>query len=129
MHDIILAHTDGTASVRAHKVDLSLGDSTHADLVEGSGEEGGERAAENDVPVTTGQPYAHATDVLLGDEALHIAIREGLLVGEGEGGVLGVTIQSHNAIVALPEFDQSISVYLASSMLEEANKYWVTLRS
>lgn len=119
-------HTNGATSVRAHKVDLSLGDGTHPDLVEGPGEEGSKGAAEHNVPVTTGQPDSHATDVLLGNEALNVTIREGLLVGEGESGVLGVSIQCHKAIVALPEFDQSVPIYLASSMLGKINRDRVT---
>lgn len=104
--------------MRAHEVDLSLGNGAHTNLVEGSREEGGKGAAEHDVPVTTSQPNPHAADVLLGNEALHIAAWEGGLVGEREGRVLGVPVQSNNAIVALAKLDQRFSINLTSSMLK-----------
>lgn len=44
--------TDGDAAVRAHQVDVGLGDGRHADLVVGSGEEGSERAGERHRAVT-----------------------------------------------------------------------------
>ena len=100
-----------------HKVHLSLGDGAHADLIKGAGKEGGEGAAEDDVPVPTAEPDAHATDVLFGDEALHVAIGEGVLVGEREGGVLGVSVQGYDTLVVLAEFDQGISVYLTCGKL------------
>lgn len=113
--------TNGTASVRAHKVDLRLGNCTHSDLVESSREEGRKGAAEHDVPVATGQADAYAADVLLSDEALHVALGEGFLVCEGEGGVLGVSIESNNAFKVLAEFDQSVAIHLTSGMLAKRN--------
>lgn len=105
--------------MRAYKVDLSLGNGTHTDLVKSSREEGGKSAAEHDVPVAAGQANAHTTDVLLGNEALDIAIREGILVGEGEGRVLSVSVKSNNAFKVLAKFDQSFSIHLTSSMLKK----------
>ena len=109
--------TDGAASVGPDKVDLGLGDGPHADLVEGPSEEGGKGAAEDDVAVPAGQPDAHAHQVLLGDEALHVALREGVLVGEREGGVLGVPVQGYDAGVALAQLDQGVAVDLTGGAL------------
>lgn len=105
--------------MRAHEIHLGLGDGAHADLVEGTREESGEGAAEHDVPVPAAEPDAHAADVLFSDEALHIAVGEGVLVGEGEGGVLGVSVESHNTLVVLAKLDQSVSVDLTSGHLQE----------
>ncbi len=115
------ARTNGAASVRSHEVDLSPGNGTHSDLVKGTGEESSEGAAEDNVPVTTRHANPHTTDILLSNEALHIAIVEGLLVGERESGVLGVSIQSNDAIEALSKLHKGISVHLTSSMLEKKN--------
>jgi len=87
--------------MRPHEVDLGLGNGAHPDLVEGTCEEGGKGAAEDDVPVSTGQADAHSSNVLFCDEALHVALVKRLLVSEGEGGVLGVSIQSHDTVVVL----------------------------
>ena len=102
--------TDGAASMRADKVDLGLRDGTHADLVESPSEEGSKGAAEDNVAVSAGQSDAHAHQVLLGNEALHVAVVEGLLVGEREGGVLGVTVQGHDARVTLAQLDKGITI-------------------
>ena len=85
-------HTNGAAGVRTHKVDLSLRDGTHADLIERASEEGSKGAAEHDVSVSACQPNAHAHNVLLCNEALHITVVEGGLVRERESGVLSVAI-------------------------------------
>ena len=108
--------------MRAHKVDLSLRDGSHSDLIKGTSEEGGESAAEDDVSVPASETDSYSTQVLLCDEALDIAIGEGLLVGEREGGVFGVSIKSNNAIKTLSEFHEGISVCLASGNLEKREK-------
>ena len=86
-------------------VDLGLRDGSHADLIKGSCEERGEGRNEDYVPVSAGQSDSHADHVLLGNEALDKPVGEGVLVGEGEGGILGVSIKSHNAVIALPQLD------------------------
>ena len=101
----------------SHKVDLSLRDGSHSDLVKGPGEEGSESATEHDVPVPAAEANAHPTEVLLSDEALDVAIGERFLVGKREGRVLGVSIESDDAIERLPKFDKSISVRLACGNL------------
>lgn len=103
--------------MRANKVDLCLRDGAHADLVKRAGEEGGKGTAEHDIPVPTAQPDSHTNDILLCDEALDVTLVEGVLVGEGEGGVLGVAIKSHYTIKVLSELDQGISVHLAGGSL------------
>ena len=103
----------------ADKVDLGLGDGSHADLVEGTGEECGKGAAEDDVPVPASKPNANANQILFRNEALDVAIGERLLVGEGEGGVLGVAVQSQDATVVSAELHQSITVGLAGGNLRE----------
>ena len=105
--------------MRSNKVDLRLGNGSHADLIERPSEEGSERAAEDDVAVSAGQPDAHTHQVLLGDEALHVAVVEGLLVGEREGGVLGVAVQGHDAGEALAQLDQGVAVDPPGSVLHK----------
>ena len=68
------------------------------DLVKSLGKESGKGTAEHHVAVPSAQAYAHAHQVLLGYEALHKALGEGILVGDGKGGVLGVPIQSHQVV-------------------------------
>ena len=108
--------------MRSHKVDLGLGNGSHADLVEGTCKESRKGAAEDNVPVTAGHSDSHTANILLGNEALHIAIREGILVGQGEGGVFGVSIESHDAIVVLAELHQSISIHLTGGNLTRKNE-------
>lgn len=108
--------------MRTHKVDLSHGDGAHSDLVKGTREEGSKGTAEDNVPVTTGQPNAHTTDVLLCDEALYVAIGEGILVGEGEGGVLSVTVQGKDSLVVLTQLDQSIAIHFTCGKLREGER-------
>ena len=103
----------------ADKVDLSLGDGSHADLVKGTGEECSKGAAEDNVPIPASEPNADANQVLFSNEALNVAIGEGLLIGEGEGGVLGVSVKSQDAIVVGAKLHQSITVGLAGGNLWE----------
>ena len=101
-----------------HKVDLSLGDGSHANLIECTSEEASKRADKDDVSIPAGQSDAHANQVLLGNEALDVALWEGLLVGEGEGGILGVPIGGDDSRVVLSQLHESISVRLTGSNLE-----------
>lgn len=103
--------------MRSHKVSLSLRDGAHTDLVKTPGKEGSEGATEDDVPVPASQTNAHTADVLLGNEALDVAIGECVLVSEGEGGVLCVTIQCYNTIVVLPKLNQGITIHFTSGNL------------
>ena len=64
--------TDGDATVRAAAVDVALGDSGHADLVVGAGEEGGEGAGEHHVAVPNGATHGNT----------HLGDGEGVGVGD-----------------------------------------------
>ncbi len=101
----------------SNKVNLRLRDGPHANLVETSREESRKGAAEDHVSVATGQANPHAADILLCDETLHVALGEGVLVGEGEGRVLRVSIQGHDAVETLAKFHQGIAVDLPCGML------------
>ena len=103
--------------MRSYKVDLGLRDRSHPDLIECAGEESGKGAAKYDIPVAAAESNSDATKVLLSDETLNVAIRKGLLVGEREGGVLGVTIQSEDAIKVLSKLDKRISISLTGGDL------------
>lgn len=115
----LCTHTNRAAGMGAHEVDLGLGDGTHADLVKSTGEEGGEGTTEHYVPVPAGQPDTNTTDVLLGNEALDIAVGESFLVCEGEGGVLGVPIEGNDTLVVLSQLHQSISIHFTSGNLSQ----------
>lgn len=52
--------TDGDAAVGAAQVDVALGDGRHAELVVGSGEEGGKGAGKHHVSVSNGTTDRHA---------------------------------------------------------------------
>lgn len=109
--------------MRSHKVDLCLWDGSHSDLVKGTGEESSKRAAENDVPVPAPETDSYPAEVLLSDEALNVALREGFLVGEGEGGVFGVSVQSYDAIKVLSQLHKSIAIGLTSGNLCKCKYY------
>lgn len=104
--------------MRPHKVDLCLRDGSHSDLIKGTGEESGKGATEYDIPVPASETNTDSAEVLLGDEALNVAIGEGLFVGEGEGGVLGVSVQSNDALKVLSQLHKSITIRLTSSNLQ-----------
>ena len=103
--------------MRSHKVDLSLRDGSHSDLVKSTSKESSKGTAEHHISITTGQSDSNTTEVLLGNETLDVTIGEGILVGEREGGVLSVTIQSNDTIVRLAKFDKSITVHFTSGVL------------
>lgn len=44
--------TDGHATVGATQIDVALGDGSHAELVVGPGEEGGQGAGVHNIPLT-----------------------------------------------------------------------------
>ena len=96
--------------MRANKVDVGLGNGTHADLVIGPRQEARESTDEHHLAVTASATDADANQVLLSDEALDEAVGEGILVGDGEGGVLGVSIQSNHVGVVLSKLDQGSTV-------------------
>ena len=103
--------------MRSNAVNLCLRDGPHADLVEGSCEKGGEGRDKNDVTASAGQPDPHTHHVLLGDEAFDETVAKRFLVGESKGGVLGVSIEGHDAIKVFPKFDQSLAICLACGYL------------
>ena len=88
--------------MRSNAIDLSLRDGTHANLIKSSRKESSKGRNEDDVPVSTAQPNPYSDHVLLGNETLHKPVGEGILVGQGKSGVLGVPIQSHDSVKVLP---------------------------
>ena len=78
----------------SHQVDLGLRYGSHANLIESAGEERCKGTAEDDVTIPAREPNPDTHQVLLSDEAFNVAVVEGFLVGEGEGGVLGVSVKS-----------------------------------
>ena len=66
--------------MRAHKVDVGLGDGAHTDLIERSRQERCECAHKDDRAVTSRSSDRHANEVLFRDVALDEAIGEGVLV-------------------------------------------------
>ena len=96
--------TNGAASMGSNKVGSCLRDGTHTDLVKSTGKEGSKSWAEDNVTIPAGQSDPHATDVLFSNEALDIAVIESFLVGQREGGVLCVSIQSNDPVVVLAKF-------------------------
>ena len=68
--------TDRNSSVGAAKVDVRLRDGGHADLVEGTGEEGGECRHKRDGPTPRLAADSDADEILLGNEALDESVRE-----------------------------------------------------
>lgn len=48
--------------------------------------------------------------VLFGDEALDVAVREGLLERLGESGIFGVSVQGHHPLACLSQFSQCQTV-------------------
>ncbi len=103
--------------MRAHKVDLCLGDCSHTDLVVCPAQEAGKGAGKDDVPVPAGQTDGDPHHVLLRDETLNVAIIKGLLVGEGKSGVLCVPINSYDAVVSLAKLDQGLPEHLTGGDL------------
>ena len=83
-------------------VNLCQRNGTHTDLIEGSREERGKGRNEDDIPISAGQSDSHTDHILLGNEALDKPVRECVLVGEGIGRVLGVSIKGDNAVKGFP---------------------------
>lgn len=139
--------TDGDSAVGAAEVDVALGDGRHAQLVVGSGEESGKRAGKDHVAVPHGTTHGHAhlrgevntsrdggmapgsenasvlrpnclDHVLLGDVALHVAVWVFVLEELREGGVLGVPVQNHHALVVTSELGQRHAVRLPRGNLD-----------
>ena len=96
--------------MRAHEVDLSLRNGSHPDLVKRSREESGKSAGKDHITAPCVHADGHAHHVLLGDEALNKAIWVGLLVGEGKGGVLGVSIHALDAVVRLAKVHEPVTI-------------------
>lgn len=63
------------------------------------------------------EPTSHSYHVLLCDVALHVAVGVFVLKELGEGGVLGVSIQSHHVLVVTAQLGQSHAVRLPRSNL------------
>ena len=59
----------------AGTVDVGLRDGAHPELVEGPGEEGGERGDEGNGPTAAPGADRHTDQVLLSDEALDVVLR------------------------------------------------------
>ena len=101
----------------SNKVAVGLRDGAHSNLVVGTGEEAGEGGTDDNVAVSAGHPDADPDQILLGDEALHEAVRESVLVSQGEGGVLCVSVQGNDIGTALPKLYQRITIYLTRGKL------------
>lgn len=101
---------DADAAVRADEVDVRLRNGAHADLVESAREERGERRDERNGAVAARRTDRHAHQILLGDEAFDVALREALLDLIREGRVLRVAVQTDDALVAGRHFGQRRAV-------------------
>lgn len=66
-----------------------------------------------------GGPDRRAYHVLLGDEALNVAVGEGLLEGLGESRVLGVSVEGHHSLAGLAEFGQRHAIRTPCCHLKE----------
>ena len=107
--------------MRANKVDFSLGNGSHSNLIQGTGEEGSKCRHNDNVPVTATESNPDAHHVLLGNETLDKSLGATVLVGEGERGVLGVTIKSYDSGEVLSQLHQSLSICLPSGYLNTIN--------
>ena len=111
----------------SNAVDLGLRDGSHANLVESSREEGSKGGDEHDVPVPATESDPHPAHVLLSNEALHEAVGKRILVGEGKGRVLRVSVQSNDAVKVLPQFHERFTIHLASGMLQQKQERHTSL--
>lgn len=102
--------TNRNTAMRANKVDVGLGDGTHADLIVSPRQETSKGAHEHHIAVTAGATDAHTNEILLSDEALDESVWEGILVGDGKGGVLGVSVQGHDIGDGLAQFDKGSAI-------------------
>ena len=66
--------------------------------------------------------------VLLGDEALDVALGEGLLEGLGEGGVLGVSVHGHHPLAGLSQLGQRNAVRTPGRKLRTGGRQEEILR-
>ena len=82
---------DRHAAVRAGELEVGARDRRHADVVEGARQEAGEGRDERDLAARR-QADRDADHVLLGDEALEVALRVRGEEALGEGRVLGVAV-------------------------------------
>ena len=105
----------------ANKVDFSLGNGPHSDLVKGTGEEGGKGRHKHDVPVPAPESNPHANHVLLGDETLDESLRAAVLVGESKRRVFRVSIKSDDPRVVFSQLHQSLSIRLPRGDLHTKN--------
>ena len=105
----------------AHKVDLCLGNGSHPDLVKGTGEESRKGRHKHDVAVAATETDPDSHHILLGDEALYESLWAAVFVGDGERGVLCVSVESYDSGVVLPQLHQSLSVRLPCGNLDTRN--------
>ena len=109
--------SDGNTSVGADKVGVSLGDSSHSDLIRSAGEEGRESRGKGNSSVSTSSTDSDTSKKLLGDEALAKSFGVFLHEIDGEGRVLCVSVKSDDPIAGVAELGQSGSVSLSSGNL------------
>lgn len=109
--------TDADTDVRASKVAVSLGDGAHANLVVAAREEGSEGAHEGDCALPGGTADTHTNEVLLRDEAFDELFWFRVAQEDGEGGVLGVSVQTNHARVCSAQTLESATVRLAGRHL------------
>ena len=101
----------------ADKVGVSLGDSSHSNLIGSAREEGRECRGESNGSVSASSTDSDTSEELLGDEALAESFGVFLHEIDGEGRVLGVSVKSDDSIARVAELGQSGSVSLSSGNL------------
>ena len=97
--------------------DVGLGNSTHADLIKCTREEGSKRAHEWNGTLAAATANSNSNQVLLSNEALDEALWEFLLKGDGKGAILGVTVHGYDTVTALAKLLDGCAICNTSSYL------------
>ena len=115
--------TNRATNMRTTEVRRSARNGTHAELIESSAQETGESTGKRNGAAPCGSADGHAHQVLLGDEALHVAVRVRLLEVQRKGRVLCVSVHRDDAVTAGADLGQCCAVGLAGCNLERSGQH------
>lgn len=101
------------------QLDVGLGNSSHANLIKGTTEESCKGAHKWNSALAAAASNGDTDQVLLSNEALDEALREGLLEGDGKCAVLGVTVHGNYTLAALSQLLDGSAISHTSSNLDK----------
>ena len=96
--------------MRPHQVDVGLWDGSHTDLIISTAEERSKRAGKYNVAIPAGSSDAHTHEILFGNEALDVAVWEGISEFLGVSGILCVAVHGDDSVIVLSDLHKGRAV-------------------